>query len=129
VFENVYVKPMDNNTKKSTHMQIDPNSFIYVESFDNDRKVGYGFILEIFDGQELKSKLIAERITWDSLKTNWTIHDYTIRNIDSLKEEMIKGVSKDTTLDMSPRDFEVYDNIFAAMDLNELNVRIDKEKT
>jgi len=127
-FENVYVKPMDNNTKKSTHMQIDPNSFIYVESFDNDRKVGHGFILEIFDGQKLTSKLIADRITWDSVKTNWTIHNYTIRNIDSLKEEMIKGDSKDTTLDMSPRDFEVYDNIFIAMDLDDLNERIEKEK-
>src|SRR5690606_8374949 len=127
-FENVYVKPKDNNTKSSTHMQIDPNSFVYIESFDNDRKIGYNFILEIFEGQNLKSKLIADRITWDSVKTNWTIHDYTIRNIDSLKEEMIKGDSKDTTLDMSPRDFEVYDNIFDAMDLQELNTRIEKEK-
>jgi len=127
-FENVYVKPKDNNTKSSTHMQIDPNSFVYIESFDNDRKIGYNFILEIFEGQNLKSKLIADRITWDSVKTTWTIHDYTIRNIDSLKEEMIKGVSKDTTLDMVPKDFDVYDNIFIAMDLDELNSRIDKEK-
>src|SRR5690606_25417454 len=79
-------------------------------------------------GQKLTSKLIADRITWDSVKTNWTIHNYTIRNIDSLKEEMSKGDSKDTTLDMSPRDFEVYDKSFNAMDLSELNVRIDKEK-
>lgn len=127
-FENIYVKPKDSNTKRSTHMQIDPHTFVYIESFDNDRKIGYNFILEIFDKQELKSKLIADRITWDSVKTNWTIHDYSIRNIDSLKEEMIKGTSKDTTLDMTPKDFEVYENIFTAMDLKELNQRIDKEK-
>lgn len=127
-FENVYVKPMDSNTKTSTHMQIDPNTFVYIKSFDNDRKIGYDFILEIFDGQELKSKLIADRITWDSVNTKWNIQNYSIRTIDSLKEEMIKGSSKDTTLDMSPKDFEVYDNIFIAMDLDELNDRIEKEK-
>src|SRR5690606_16863107 len=120
-FENVYVKPKDNNTKSSTHMQLGPNEFVYIESFDNDRKIGYTFILEEFEGQELKSKLIADRITWDSVKTSWTIHNYTIRTIDSLKEEMIKGVSIDTALDMDPKDFEVYDNIFDAMDLSELN--------
>lgn len=127
-FENIYVKPKDSNTKNSTHMQIDPNSFVYIESFDNDRKTGYNFVLEIFNGQELKSKLIADQITWDSVKNNWTLLNYTIRNIDSLKEEMIKGASKDTTLDMSPKDFEVYDNIFDAMDISELNTRIEKEK-
>lgn len=127
-FENVYVKPMDSNTKTSTHMQIDPNTFVYIKSFDNDRKIGYDFILEIFDGQELKSKLIADRISWDSVNTKWNIQNYSIRTIDSLKEEMIKGSSKDTTLDMSPKDFEVYDNIFIAMDLDELNNRIEKEK-
>ncbi len=127
-FENVYVKPKDSNTKSSTHMQIDKNSFVFIESFDNDQKVGYKFILEIFEGQELKSKLIADKISWDSLKNNWTIHNYTIRNIDSLKEEMIRGAAKDTTLDMSPNDFQVYDNIFDAMDLDELNARIEKEK-
>lgn len=127
-FENVYVKPMDSNTKTSTHMQIDPNTFVYIKSFDNDRKIGYDLVLEIFDGQELKSKLIADRISWDSVNTKWNIQNYSIRTIDSLREEMIKGTSKDTTLDMSPKDFEVYDNIFIAMDLDELNDRIDKEK-
>ncbi|WP_118193124.1 LptF/LptG family permease [Albibacterium indicum] len=127
-FENVYVKPMDSNTKTSTHMQIDPNTFVYIKSFDNDRKIGYDFILEVFDGQELKSKLIADRISWDSVNTKWNIQNYSIRTIDSLKEEMIKGTSKDTTLDMTPKDFEVYDNIFIAMDLDELNDRIAKEK-
>lgn len=128
-FENVYVKPVKNNTKLSTHMQIDQNSYVYVESFDNDRKIGYNFILEIFDEKELKEILIADRITWDSVQVKWQIHNYSVRTIDSLKETMTKGDLKDTTLDMSPRDFEIYDNLYTAMSNNELNTRIEKERT
>src|SRR5690606_9989544 len=47
-FENIYVKPIDNNNKSSTHMQIDKNTFVYIDNFDNDRKIGYNFILETF---------------------------------------------------------------------------------
>lgn len=128
-FENVYVKPLANNTKLSSHMQIDKNSFVYVESFDNDQKVGYNFILEIFKGKELKEVLIADRITWDSVNVKWKIHNYSVRTIDSLKETMTKGELKDTTMDMSPKDFEIYDNLFTAMSNSELNTRIEKEKT
>lgn len=131
-FENVYVKPLDNNTKLSSHMQIDKNSYVYVESFDNDRKIGYNFILEIFsdtNSKELKEVLIADRITWDSVNTKWQIHNYSVRTIDSLKETMTKGDLKDTTIDMSPKDFEIYDNLFTAMSNSELNTRIEKEKT
>lgn len=127
-FENVYVKPVENNTKSSTHMQIDQNTYVYIDNFDNNRKVGYNFILEIFDKDELKERLVADRITWDSVKHNWRIENYSIRMIDSLKEEMTTGTSKDTTLDMEPTDFELYDNIFQAMTMRDLNNRIEKEE-
>ncbi len=127
-FENIYVKPLDNNSKSSTHMQLDRNSFVYVDNFDNDRKIGYNFILENFEGQELREKLVADRITWDSIQRQWRIDNYTIRVVDGLKEKMIKGTSKDTVLDMSPQDFEIRDNIFEAMTTSELNERIHKEE-
>ena len=126
-FERVYVKPVQNNTKSSTHMQIDDNSYVYIDNFDNTRKIGYNFVLEIFEGERMVEKMMADRIMWDSLQNHWRIENYTVRTIDGLHEEMIKGTSKDTILDMEPRDFEVYDNIFTAMNMAELNDRIDKE--
>ncbi len=127
-FERVYVKPVENNTKSSTHMQIDENSYVYIDNFDNNRKIGYNFVLEIFEGERMVEKLMADRIMWDSLQNHWRIENYTVRMIDDLREEMIKGTSKDTVLDMEPRDFEVYDNIFTAMNMTELNDRIEKEE-
>jgi lipopolysaccharide export system permease protein len=127
-FENTYVNPKSDNSKMFTHMQIDKDSYVYIENFDNNQKVGYKFMLEKFTGDDLKEKLIADKITWDSLKLKWKIENYTIRKIDGLKENMVSGTSKDTTLDMRPKDFEIYDNIYQAMNMRELNNRIKKEE-
>jgi lipopolysaccharide export system permease protein len=127
-FENTYIDPKSDNSKMFTHMQIDKESYVYIENFDNNQKVGYKFMLEKFSGNNLKEKLIADKITWDSLKLKWKIENYTIRKIDGLKENMISGTIKDTTLDMRPKDFEIYDNIYQAMNMRELNNRIKKEE-
>jgi lipopolysaccharide export system permease protein len=127
-FENTYINPKSDNTKMYTHMQIDKNSYVYIENFDNTLKTGYKFQLEKFSGDDLKEKLVADRITWDSLKTRWIIENYSIRKIDGLKENMVSGFKMDTVLDMRPKDFEIYDNIYEAMNMQELNERIEKEE-
>lgn len=111
-----------------THMQIDKDSYVYIENFDNNQKIGYKFILEKFSGDNLKEKLTADKITWDSLKSKWKIENYAVRKIDGLRESMSSGTVKDTTLDMRPKDFEIYDNIYQAMNMRELNDRINKEE-
>ncbi|WP_407430054.1 LptF/LptG family permease [Arcticibacter sp.] len=127
-FENIYIKPANNESKSETHMQIDKNTLVFIKNFDNVQKVGYTFILEKFDGDQLVEKLMADRIVWDSVKSKWSIENYTVRTIKGLKETMTSGVKKDTTLDMRPVDFVVYDNIYSAMSTPELNERIEKEK-
>ncbi len=110
-------------------MQLDKNTYVYIENFDNNQKVGYKFTLENFDGYELKEKLVADKITWDSVKTKWAIENYSVRTVNGLKESMRSGLRKDTILDMRPKDFQIYDNIYEAMNMRELNERIDKEET
>ncbi|WP_395803561.1 LptF/LptG family permease, partial [Daejeonella sp.] len=127
-FENTYINPKADNSKMFTHMQIDKNSYVYIENFDNNQKIGYKFILEKFSGDNLKEKLTADKITWDSLKSKWKIENYSLRKIDGLRESMSSGTIKDTTLDMRPKDFEIYDNIYQAMNMRELNDRIKKEE-
>lgn len=128
-FENVYINPKSDNSKMYTHMQIDKDTYVYIENFDNNQKIGYKFSLEKFSGYDLKEKLVADKISWDSLKTKWIIENYSVRTVDGLKESMSSGLRKDTTLDMRPKDFEIYDNIYQAMNMRELNERIEKEKT
>lgn len=128
-FENTYISPKSDNSKLYTHMQIDKGTYVYIENFDNNQKIGYKFQLEKFSGYDLKEKLVADKISWDSLKSKWTIENYSIRKIDGLNESMVSGLKMDTTLDMNPKDFEIYDNIYQAMNMAELNERIKKEET
>lgn len=129
-FENVYVKPHKiSSSTGSTHMQIDSNTYVYIDNFDTKLAIGYTFVLEKFDGIEMTEKLMADRVVWDSTINKWRMENYTNRIITGLKEKMEKGEKRDTTLDMLPKDFEVYENVFTAMSTKELDSRIEKEET
>ncbi len=127
-FENVYLNPKADNTKLYTHLQLNKNSYVYIENFDNNQKIGFKFSLEKFNGDELVEKTVSDRILWDSVKHKWQLENYSIRKINGLKESMTSGAKKDTSLDMRPMDFEIYDNLTKAMNMKELDTRIEKEK-
>ncbi len=127
-FENTYINPKEDNTRMSTHMQLDKTTYIYIESFDNNSKKGYRFSMEKFKGDVLRQKLTAEAIAWDSIKSQWKILNYSVRNINGLRESMTSGTEKDTVLDMRPVDFEQFDNIYQAMTMRELEENIRKVK-
>lgn len=127
-FENVYIKPLDQTNRRSTHMQIDDKTYVYIGDFDTKYDEGYNFVMEKFEGNELKEKWLADRIVWDSIGMQWSIRNYSIRYIDELKESMVSGAQIDTVLDMLPSDFVVYENAYTAMGTFELGERIEKEK-
>ncbi|WP_347343780.1 LptF/LptG family permease [Mucilaginibacter sp. JRF] len=116
-------------TRSDVHMQIDKNTYVYLQNFDKTINTGYTFILEKYDGDKLREKLTSDRIVYDSLKRKWSIMSPDIRYVDGLKESMvIRGPQKDTVLDMHPTDFIKIDNEYTAMPMHDLNVTIDKEK-
>ncbi len=126
-FENKYVNNGNNELKNEIHIKLDKSTFVYVQSFDNTQRTGYQFVLEKFNDDTLKEKIMATRVTYDSLKRVWSMLDYSIRYVDGLKEKMVSGVKKDTVLDIRPIDFEARNDI-DAMPMKELNTNIEKEK-
>jgi lipopolysaccharide export system permease protein len=126
-FENTFLKNHE-NYKNNVHLQLDSNTYIFLESFDNTNNTGNKFSLEKFNGDELKTKIMADRITFDTISRKWTIENYTKRSVDGLKENMSRGAKIDTLLDMRPIDFDARDNIYSAMNFWELNEKIKKEK-
>ncbi len=129
-FENQVIKKNDPYTKSNIHMKIDEDTYIYIDNFDNRSNIGYKFALDRFKGDVLEKKLIAEQISYDSVKRVWKLTNYTSRSIKDLKETMTYGNSntKDTILDMRPDDFSVYDNVVESMTSRELAEKIKKEK-
>jgi len=145
-FANVYLIPYTNRlkndfenshgfngdsdpTKSEVHLKLDKHTYVYLQSFDPSIHTGYTFIMEKFNGDDLKEKLFASTIVYDSLKKVWALNDCTIRYVNGLREKQLFHVHKDTTLDMRPPDFDVlHDNSYNAMSLSVLNTDIDKER-
>lgn len=106
-FEIKYIDGTKGFTKRNVHKQVAPGLYAYMESYDNNRDIGYKFSLERFEGEELVSKMIASRVNWDSIAQKWEVQNYYIRNYNkSGKQEIIEGRKIDTTLNMHPEDFK-----------------------
>jgi lipopolysaccharide export system permease protein len=127
-FEYEYLKSPYKNRDKDIHMQIEPGTFIYIESYNIQKNIGYKFSIENFDKNELKKKLYSSYIQWDEQKEKWTIYNYIEREIDGLYEEINKGEQKDTVLNLRPKDFNFRLSMVETMNYYELNSFIDKEK-
>ena len=121
-FEETYVhnKPYEYN-KPNIHKQIEPGVYIYMESFNNLSEIGYKFSMEKFKGDLLVKKLMSDYIQWNAVKKKWTVHNYYIRTIDSLKEKLVRGDVLDTTLNIGPDEFKRRDNFVDAMSIGDLN--------
>ena len=80
-FENKYIKRKQKKRIKNIHMQIQKDQYIYMESYNRSKNIGYKFTLENFKKNILKSKLSANYIEYDTINNNWSIKDYTIRAV------------------------------------------------
>lgn len=127
-FENSFINNPYVYKDKNIHMQLDSQTYIYLESYNNTDNIGYRFALEKFRDKRLELKLLSDRIRWDSASKHWTIENYSIRYIGQLEEKMIRGYRKDTLLDFSPKDFERKDNSIETMTNTELDQYIAREQ-
>ena len=124
-FEHQYINGTYFFDKRDVHIKIAPDVYAYIESYDNNTNTGYRFSLERISNNEIKEKLMSDRITWDTLRKKWTIHDYRIINLMPGKTGIISGVKIDTTLNLFPKDFQNKHLLHETFTLPELNRHID----
>ena len=123
--------------KRNVHMQVEPNVYLFIQNFNNQTNTGYQFTLERFENNKLIEKLSADNIVWDSTKQKWTLRSWKIKHINDIFERLVPpgrdkekklGDAKDTTLAISPKDFENEERKFDGMTINELSEYIAKLK-
>ena len=99
-FENTYIKNPYRNRDKNIHIQISPVNFVYMESYNSTKNIGYKFSMEMFLQGELKQKLFSNYVEWDSTSGKWNIHHYFINTVETMSyfklnnyiaEERMKG--------------------------------------
>lgn len=145
-FELQYLKNKFYFDKRNIHIQVAPDVYLYMNTYNNSTNTGYNFTLERFENLRLVEKLTANRIEWDSTKQKWTMHDWQVRKVDGIFEPTSitdstdsapagqpsvvsnvtqKGVTADTTLVITPKEFESDYRKFDGMTISELDEYID----
>jgi lipopolysaccharide export system permease protein len=127
-FEERFVRNRFMFSDVNVHRQIEPGTYIYLETYNNIDNIGYKFSIEKIVDNKLVYKLIADNILWDTLKHKWQINNYYERRISGMKEVLKHGATKDTIFNMNPKDFGTRLNNVETMNYFELNDFIDKEK-
>jgi lipopolysaccharide export system permease protein len=128
-FEYTYMKESPYKVERNLHMQVDTGIYIYMRNYRPNVQKGYKFSMEEFEDNNLKSKLMADNIQWDTTKNKWVVNNYYIREItNSRKDSIIKGSELDTTLSIKPSDLGQYTDIVTTMNMPELNDFIQKKR-
>lgn len=119
-FEVKYIRSKHHFDDRNFHIQVGPNKYLYMESYNNNNNTGNRFTLEEVDGTRLVQKLSARRIVWNDETEKWTLHNWMIRKVHEDGEDIYSGIQKDTTLIIHPREFESDYRLYDGMTLPEL---------
>ncbi len=125
-FEAQYLKIPTQDRFRNIHLQITPNSFLYLESYNSKRQVGYQFALENFDGLELKSKLEADYLRWNKKDSLWTLEKMRIRYLQDSTETLVTEGRMDTLFTFGPNDLSQNIYNMETMDRNQLKAFVEK---
>lgn len=127
-FEKNFLKNPFHSSNINIHMQINPGTFIYLESYNNFDNIGYKFSIEKFNNEKLYFKLKSDRIIWDSISEKWKLKNFYIRTLNGMDEKIIKGKEIDTILNFKPADFTTDIEDIKTMNYTQLRNFINNEK-
>ncbi|MFC2126161.1 LptF/LptG family permease [Bacteroidota bacterium] len=124
VFEMQYFENTYYFTDRDIHMKVAPESYLYMESYNNHTEVGYKFTLETIRENNLVDKLSAQRIEWQEDSGSWKLKRWELREFNGFEESFTHGSELDTVLNISPKDFDSDFRLYEALTINELNEHI-----
>ena len=128
-FEDKYIHSAAILSDRNVHLRLAKDLYVYVQSYDYTANVGYRFTAETIDGLILKEKIMAERVSYDSVKNTWTLYSVVLRKNDGIKETLeFHPELKRVYPNFKPADLEEDDAIKEALNTNELNRYIAREK-
>ena len=126
-YTNKWVKNKRVDYGENIMLQVSPGVVSYMARYDNIAKTGCKFSLDEFEGKNLKSRLSAQSVRYDTLY-HWTIRDYSIRYFKGLRETIVRGASRDTVIEIEPRDFLISKNDQEKLTNSELIEYINRQK-
>lgn len=140
-FEMEHLKSKYYFDQRNVHIQVAPDVYLYMQSYNNSNKTGYHFTIEKFENNKLIEKLNADKIEWDTVKQKWTLKNWSVKKVEGVfemaknpeavtgfdnpriitKDSTVGGASLDTALVIQPKEFESDYRKYDGLTLNELD--------
>ena len=143
-FEVQYLKSKFYFDQRNIHIQVAPDVYLYMQSYNNSNRTGYRFTLEKFDHNRMVEKLTADRVEWDSVKQKWTLRTWQIKQVEDVfakiadkdstrqfvasgpvPDSIRRGESMDTALVIRPKEFESDYRKYESLTMQELDTYIN----
>lgn len=128
-FEVANVRKPFYNTERDMHLKIADNDYIYIQSYNNSTDAAYRVTLEKIEATQLKAKLTANRMDWDSAGHQWKILNWQLREINGMEEKITSGPELDTALNLTPQDFANNYGRQETMNMTELEEHIERQSS
>ena len=123
-FEQAYIKNPFFFTQQNVHFKVGEELYLYFRNYDNHQQRAYEVILEQMEGSELQARLYADHMTWDTLENSWQLKNWRLRDLLDSGEQLSIGRQQDTTLQLSPEDFESMHGLKETLTMRELDAHI-----
>lgn len=128
-FENKYKRKKKAEYVRNVQLEVENGVIAYMERYENCNKTAYRFSLDKFVDKKLVSHLTARSATYDTTSVHkWTLKNYTIRELNGMRETIIKGEKLDSIIPMEPQDFLITNGQQQTMTSAELDEYIAKQK-
>lgn len=114
---------------QNINLQLGPNDYIFIKNFQISRDIGYNFSYEIFEGNKLKSKLMADNIRWQEKDSTFRLVNYKKRVITEDIDSIETGTRIDTTFNFMPKDLINVDHLAKEMNSIKLQEFIEQSRS
>lgn len=119
-----YLDKQQDLNQQNIHIKVAPDLYAYIRRYFTSYNSGHDFTLEHIQDGKLLSKFSAERIVWDTTKNVWNARDWRLRELNEMGETWTTGDAMDTTLSITPADFDLPLNHHETLTLPELSKQI-----
>jgi len=126
-FEDRYVHNVTQSTNGGVHLRLSKDLFVYMREYRFVDNYGQSFSAEKIEGTLLKEKLVADHISYDSIKKTWHLYNVIVRTNNDIHETI--RFLNDTIIKypFAPGDMKINDDSKDAMTTPELITYIDRE--
>lgn len=127
-FEDRYIHLEKASADQNVHLRLTKDLYIFMQNFDYKTNTGNRFTAERIVGTELKEKTIADRVSYDSTKKEWTLYNVRIRKNNGMTEELKVFAELKQKYPFVPHDLDEDESVKEALTTPELTRYIEREK-